>query len=155
MVPVHRRRAVKVAGLREADEEVLAPTDDAFALLAAGMLESLFHPSAIEHLIDLAETHITRASVVAVPLLAFASVATGARVLARGCEVSSSSRTQRASVVSKTISGSSSPRPVARHFALFFVRLTAVIDEGTYRAVDVVEWQRTGARLVARARACA
>lgn len=39
---------------------VLAPPDEAFARLPAGTLESLFRPSAIDDLVDLAERHIVR-----------------------------------------------------------------------------------------------
>ena len=42
---------------------VLAPTDEAFALLPPGMLQALFKPLAIEDLIDLAESHIVLSAV--------------------------------------------------------------------------------------------
>lgn len=42
---------------------VLAPTDEAFALLPPGMLAALFKPLAIEDLIDLAEAHIVRSAI--------------------------------------------------------------------------------------------
>jgi len=64
---------------------VLAPTDEAFALLPQGLLEELFRPSAIEDLIDLAELHIVRSTCpVARPLSrSFAFLGDGTHVLAR------------------------------------------------------------------------
>ena len=64
---------------------VLAPTDEAFALLPEGMLEALFKPLAIEDLIDLAESHIVRSTTPVDRSLSrgFPFLAYGARVLAR------------------------------------------------------------------------
>lgn len=64
---------------------VLAPTDEAFALLPPGVLEDLFRPSAIEDLIDLAELHIVRSTCPVARSLSrsFAFVGDGTRVLAR------------------------------------------------------------------------
>lgn len=39
---------------------VFAPSDEAFARLAAGTLERMFRPSRIDDLVDLAERHIVR-----------------------------------------------------------------------------------------------
>ena len=64
---------------------VLAPTDEAFALLPDGLLEQLFRPSAIEDLIDLAELHIVRSTGPVARSLSrsFAFLGDGTRVLAR------------------------------------------------------------------------